>query len=108
MLFRSGDGGQRHAQQAQEFGAADLGHAVGAVEQALGQEGEELDQGDAGVALGELRPLGRVHGHARQGVAHEVGVAAVVDAGDLERHIKNAQKWPHQSIVCRFATVFET
>ena len=81
-----GDGGQGHAQQAQELGAADLGHAVGAVEQALRQEGEELDQGDAGVALGKLRPLGRVHGHARQGVAHEVGVAAVVDAGDLERH----------------------
>ena len=53
-----------------------------AVEQVFGQEREQLDEGDAGIALPALRPLGRVHGHARDELAEQLPVSL---RGQLDR-----------------------
>jgi hypothetical protein len=70
---------QRHAQQLQEFSAVALRNLICAIEQVLGQEGEQLDQGDARIALVEIRPFRIVNRNARQRFVQQILVATIID-----------------------------
>ncbi len=85
---------QRHAQHLQELDAVALGHQVRAVQQVLGQEREQLHQRDAGIALVEVGPLGRVRLRPAEGVLHQLREAAIVDGGRRERHGGSRQAAP--------------
>src|SRR5205085_2811130 len=52
----------------------------------LREEGEDLDNGDAGVALVKVRPLRIVDGDACQRLVEKVLILAVVNCGDGQRH----------------------
>ena len=68
-------GAHRDAEQGQELRPVALGDLVGAVAQRLGEEREELEQGDAGVAAVEVGPLRVVDGDAGQRLVDEILVA---------------------------------
>jgi hypothetical protein len=100
-LVREGDeaargrgGLQGDAEQRQELEAVALGNLVAAVEQVLRQEGEDFDERDAGVAAVEVRPLGVVDGDARQRLAEQVLVFAVVDGRNDKRHERSLPFYP--------------
>ena len=79
---RADDAGrERDAEQREELEPVPLRDLVRAVEQVLGQEREQLEQRDAGVALVEVRPLRVVDRDARQRLVDEVLVRARVDRG---------------------------
>src|SRR6185369_1629393 len=65
-----------------------LGQPVDAVDQHLGQPGEELDQSDAGIGRIVVRPLRREAGDQRPGLVEEAGVAAVVQGGLRDAHAR--------------------
>ena len=58
-----------------------LWNLAAAVEQALGEKGKDLYQGDARVALIEIGPLRVVHGNTCQGFIQQVLVPAAIKGG---------------------------
>jgi hypothetical protein len=77
---------ERQAEQLEELGAVALGDLVGAVEQALGDVREQLDQRHARIGIVEVGPFGRVRGDARDQFVDQSLVAAGVDRGGGQGH----------------------
>ena len=63
-----------------------VAHPVQPVNQHLGQPGEQLDQGDAGVGRIVVGPFRRVAGDQRARFLDQVGIAAIVEIGEGQRH----------------------
>src|SRR5450755_1723535 len=72
---------QRDPEQRQESPPVALGYLVGAVEQALGQEREQLDQRDSRIALVEVRPVRVVDRNPSQGLVNQLLVGPRVEHG---------------------------
>ena len=72
-------GAQRDPEQGEELRPVALRDLVGAVDQRLGQEGEQLEQRDARVAVVEVGPLRVVDRDPGQRLVDEVLVAAGLD-----------------------------
>ena len=69
-----------------------VGDLVEAVEQVLAEEGEQLDQRDAGVARVVVGPLRRVDGDAGDQLVAQLGVGAVVEDRGAQRHRAHASR----------------
>ena len=74
---------QRHAQQLQKLAPVSLRDLVRAIQQIFREKREQLEQGDARVALVEIRPLRIVNGNARQRFVQQILVATIIDGWNL-------------------------
>jgi hypothetical protein len=79
-------GAHRLAEQAQEGEPLPLGHQVGAVEQRVGEPGEQLDERAPGIARTRVGVLGRVRRDARERLVDEVLERSIVERGRTDGH----------------------
>jgi hypothetical protein len=70
----------------EKFSAVALGNLICAVKQTFGEEGENFDQSDTGVAFVEVGPLGGVDGDPRERIVEELLVTAIVNLGKSDGH----------------------
>src|SRR5215213_2259126 len=77
---------QRHAEQLQELAPVSLGDLVRAIQEVLSEKRKELEEGNARIALVEIRPLRIVNGNARQRFVQQILVTTIIDGWDLKRH----------------------
>src|SRR5262249_9589197 len=80
---RRRSGLQRNTKQRQELAPVSFRNLVAAIQQVLGEEREDLDDRDTRIALVEVRPLGIVHGDARQHLVQQFLVTSIVKRGYL-------------------------
>jgi hypothetical protein len=75
-----------HPEQVEELHEGLLGQAVQPVEQDLGQVGEDLDQGDAGIVDRAVGPLRTEAAGALERLLDKVAEGPVVQVGNGKRH----------------------
>ena len=90
-------GEHRLAEQAEEGDALLLGNQVGAVEDRVGEPGEQLDQRAAGVACLRRRPFRRMRRDAGEHLLYEVVVGAIVESRWYQWHSVTQLAWSRRS-----------